>query len=307
MIHNPSGANLGNGLVSAFLAASPRGDFRDFDWAVFEVDEGALPGVLGQVSPQVVLLLNLSRDQLDRFGEIDITGERWQEGLRRLNPPAAVFYYRGDRRLAKLARRLTHRGSSPRPFDHQTPQGFPSPLPGSFNQLNTNAAVAAAQFLGVADAVIVSALADFSPAFGRGEEINFRGRAVRLLLAKNPASFDRNLKLLSQQPPGYTVVLVLNDHIPDGRDVSWIYDIRSSLLNQLSQMAASVWVSGRRAGDLVLRLKLAGVAVDRRRVDPRLGSVLKKAAAEGSGPIYLLPTYSAMLAARRILRGRRIL
>ncbi len=70
-----AGANLPAGLVAA-LAASPDGAP-----AVLEVDEGYLPRVAGEVHPHVVLLLNLSRDQLDRVGEVRMIARRWRSAL----------------------------------------------------------------------------------------------------------------------------------------------------------------------------------------------------------------------------------
>jgi lipid II isoglutaminyl synthase (glutamine-hydrolysing) len=69
---SPAGANLPAGLVAA-LAASPVGTD-----AVLEVDEGFLPAVAEAVAPAAVVLLNLSRDQLDRVGEVRMVAERWR-------------------------------------------------------------------------------------------------------------------------------------------------------------------------------------------------------------------------------------
>src|SRR5439155_609018 len=62
VVTNDSGANLPYGLVAALTADLTAGT------AVLEVDEGALPAVVAATRPAVVVLLNLSRDQLDRYG-----------------------------------------------------------------------------------------------------------------------------------------------------------------------------------------------------------------------------------------------
>jgi UDP-N-acetylmuramyl tripeptide synthase len=81
---NKAGANLEAGLVSA-LVGSRGGP------ACLEVDEGALASLIDRVSPDVVVFLNLSRDQLDRYGEIDVVAERWKKSLEKLpNLPAIV-------------------------------------------------------------------------------------------------------------------------------------------------------------------------------------------------------------------------
>ena len=70
--HNRTGANLLNGIVSAVLLNMDWRGGHDSNIAVFEVDENNLPVVLEYFSPNVLVLLNLSRDQLDRYGEVDI-------------------------------------------------------------------------------------------------------------------------------------------------------------------------------------------------------------------------------------------
>lgn len=74
---NAAGANLVSGLVSA-LARHSSGTA-----AVLEVDEGLLPRAVTAVHPAAVLLLNLSRDQLDRIGEVRMHAEKWRAALDR--------------------------------------------------------------------------------------------------------------------------------------------------------------------------------------------------------------------------------
>src|SRR6266508_6004337 len=71
LAHNRAGANLISGVASTLLDAS------DAELGLFEVDEGALPGVARRVRPRVVCLGNLFRDQLDRYGELEIVADRW--------------------------------------------------------------------------------------------------------------------------------------------------------------------------------------------------------------------------------------
>ena len=81
-IANRSGSNLERGIVSAYLAAGSDGRHpRSERLGVFEVDEAALPGLLPQLRPRVVVFLNLFRDQLDRYGEVDSVAEGWHEML----------------------------------------------------------------------------------------------------------------------------------------------------------------------------------------------------------------------------------
>src|SRR6187549_2237470 len=89
LAHNRAGANLVSGVASALVAA------RDAELGLFEVDEAALPEVARRVAPRAVLLGNLFRDQLDRYGELELLAGRWRELARDL-PPEAVLVANGD-------------------------------------------------------------------------------------------------------------------------------------------------------------------------------------------------------------------
>lgn len=82
--HNDGGSNLPGGLLSA-LAAAPEATM-----GVLEVDEGWLPRVFGELRPEVVVLLNLSRDQLDRVSEVRQVARRWREMLEGRSDVAVV-------------------------------------------------------------------------------------------------------------------------------------------------------------------------------------------------------------------------
>lgn len=73
VIINRTGANMLNGIVSAFVLSTDKKGQLDADYACIEVDEIASVKVLPQLRPDCALLTNISRDQLDRFGEVDIT------------------------------------------------------------------------------------------------------------------------------------------------------------------------------------------------------------------------------------------
>ena len=79
---NPTGSNLERGIAAALVrrAAWHGGQRRERSAVgVFEMDEWALASLLPRVRPTLVVLLNLFRDQLDRYGEIDTTARAWRE------------------------------------------------------------------------------------------------------------------------------------------------------------------------------------------------------------------------------------
>jgi len=95
--HNDSGANLVSGVASALLHA------RDAQLGLFEVDEGALPEVARRVHPKALLLGNLFRDQLDRYGELELVAGRWRAAVAGL-PHAQLVVNGDDPQVGALAR-----------------------------------------------------------------------------------------------------------------------------------------------------------------------------------------------------------
>ena len=98
LAHNDSGANLVSGVASALLAA------RGAELGLLEVDEGALPEVARRVRPRAVCLGNLFRDQLDRYGELEIVAGRWRAAVRDLDERASLVVNGDDPQVGDLAR-----------------------------------------------------------------------------------------------------------------------------------------------------------------------------------------------------------
>ncbi|MEK9143460.1 MAG: MurT ligase domain-containing protein [Patescibacteria group bacterium] len=384
VVHNASGANLLNGIVSACIQEASWSGELHADYGVFEVDENSLPGVMTNLSSRVrsdgeaishnheiaepvpncherllryarndwkgsprndnkqkliIVLLNLFRDQLDRYGEVDVIAEKWQKSLESLESQdrktrktneVKIIASADDPLVAHLGlhAKTTFFGINDKTkflpkMEHATDSIFclncgsrlkyegiyfshlgiwsctkcgekrpnpdisegKSPLPGLYNRYNTLAALCVAKVLHVpAD------LSNFHPAFGRQEEIG----NVKIFLSKNPTGFNQSLRTVLELGAKH-LLLVLNDRIPDGRDVSWIWDVDFEMIPK----NISVAVSGDRVYDLALRLKYAGInAIICQRLDYAL---------ETDKILYVLPTYSAMLEVRKILSGNKIL
>jgi UDP-N-acetylmuramyl tripeptide synthase len=97
LAHNRAGANLVSGVASALVAA------RDAELGLFEVDEAALPEVARRVAPRAMSLGNLFRDQLDRYGELELLAARWREMSRELPVDATLVANGDDPQLGALA------------------------------------------------------------------------------------------------------------------------------------------------------------------------------------------------------------
>jgi lipid II isoglutaminyl synthase (glutamine-hydrolysing) len=96
LAHNAAGANLVSGVASALLTAG------DADLGLFEVDEGALPELVERLRPRAICLGNLFRDQLDRYGELELVAERWRAAVAGLPAEARLVYNADDPQLAAV-------------------------------------------------------------------------------------------------------------------------------------------------------------------------------------------------------------
>jgi UDP-N-acetylmuramyl tripeptide synthase len=98
LAHNSSGANLVSGVASTLLAA------RDAELGLFEVDEAALPEVARRLRPRAVCLGNLFRDQLDRYGELELVAGRWRAAVQELPTDSALVVNGDDPQVGDLGR-----------------------------------------------------------------------------------------------------------------------------------------------------------------------------------------------------------
>ncbi|MEU7316612.1 MurT ligase domain-containing protein [Streptomyces sp. NPDC007083] len=125
-------------------------------------------------------------------------------------------------------------------------------LPGRANKANaaTSAAVAAA--FGVPPQVALERMYSVKAVAGRYDVVQYQGRDMRLLLAKNPAGWLETFSLID--PPPTPVILSVNARSADGTDTSWLWDVDYGRL-----AGHPICVIGDRKLDLAVRLEVAGV------------------------------------------------
>ena len=123
-------------------------------------------------------------------------------------------------------------------------------LPGTVNLGNAATALAVAAHFGVSPQDAIPRLGSVSSVAGRYAQVERDGRLVRLLLAKNPASWLEAFEMADVAP----TLLSINARDPDGLDTSWLYDVDFSPLR-----GRQVLVTGDRAMDLAVRLEINGV------------------------------------------------
>ncbi|MDX6688938.1 MAG: hypothetical protein QOG15_395 [Solirubrobacteraceae bacterium] len=176
--------------------------------------------------------------------------------------------------------------------------------PGLHNVHNALAATAAAVTLGAGPEVIRAGLQSVRPPFGRSETIGVQGRTVHLCLVKNPAGVNAMLRVLEAHRRRHPLHLwlALNDGAADGRDVSWIWDAN---FERLGGQPAAVTCSGRRAGELAVRLKYAGWNCPFE-VDENLDTSFARALMRAPQSLIALPTYTALLGLRAVLNRRGV-
>jgi UDP-N-acetylmuramyl tripeptide synthase len=362
---------MAGGVASTLLAAARAGGRIDGELGLFEVDEFWLGAMTEQLVPRAILLANLFRDQLDRYGELETIADRWagilagsaRDARLVLNAddpliadlgrdhPGVIYFGIEDDTMAmpemqhasdsKHCRRcgaayayeaiyLGHLGryrcpncgqERPSPtvaaehirlhgthgasFTLRTPGGsveLELPLPGLYNVYNAVGACALCLALEIPLAQIVAGLEAVTAAFGRAETIRMGERELSILLVKNPAGANEILRTLALEESELDVLAILNDGIADGRDISWVWDADYEIL---AGRVRRVTCAGTRAAELALRLKYAGVPMERLHVVPSLPEALDAALADApGGKVFALPTYTALLELRDELAAR---
>lgn len=355
---NSEGANLLNGVASSIIKSSNIFSQLKYDYAIFESDEFNLPLLLKKISPDKILILNLFRDQLDRYGEVNTIALKWLESLKTLEQKTEVFINGDDPQLyfigSKLNQKIQYFGVETKlmklkniPHDvdsifcpvclsllhyHQlsfahlgdfycsncqfkrgkvidfSQEKISYPMEGLYNVYNTNAILLLIKSLiSVENKNINQWLKTFSPTFGRQEEIIYKNRKVFVLLSKNPAGFNQSIQTIKQilKNKKANFLIVLNNQVPDGQDVSWIWDVDFAPILAATK---NIFISGDMVYDLNLRLRYEN---DKKKIltfenlPDAIESIVNKT--KEKGRFFILPTYSAMLEVRKILLGRKLL
>lgn len=175
-------------------------------------------------------------------------------------------------------------------------------LPAVYNIYNAAAALSAYLAAALPLQEILGGLADVHSSFGRMEHFTVGGVSVQMILVKNPAGCNQALDYLCALKDPCTIVLCLNDLDADGHDISWIWDVDYEKLSACGNIRR-ILVWGKRAEDMQLRLKYAGIPESSVQRIPEKD--LKKLLGEiyhSREPVFILPNYTTMLPLRDALR-----
>lgn len=344
VLTNKTGSNFVRGIISVVIDKARWNSDLPYDMAVFEQDEAHAVQFARQVKPRGVVILNVMRDQMDRFGEIDTTRKMLQqlasaatdwvvlnandERVSHIKPAAGVTtywyahskelqpdfltddqlyhaestdYYLASKPTVSLAAytnsdvTLTVDGKTVR-YDYA--------LQGGHNALNLVAALTALYAVRprYKSERVSQTLQDLHPAFGRGEVITLpSGGRLTLQLVKNPGGFTQALRMLELNK--YAVVgIAINDDYPDGRDVSWLWDVDFHELKTQSVILCG----GTRATDMANRLKYDDVTTSAAYDSiTDYADALDGAVTKDSGDAILFCTYTAMRKLRGLYLGNR--
>lgn len=368
---NRSGANLISGITTEFaMNSSLFGKCRK-EYAVIECDEAAAVRVFGELRPQVIVVTNLFRDQLDRYGEVTHTLDNIRRAISAA--PEALLCLNSDCSLtSSLALELPNRvvyfgvdaGAAPShkatelsdashcirckaeyEYDYITYGhlgGFSCPgcgysrhaadyavtdvaaqtadgstvvmslrgerrivninLPAMYNIYNAAGAAAAIVEMGLGADAAVKALSGFKCGFGRMEQFDLGG-GTKLMLVKNPAGCNQVVEFLQNIREKFILVICLNDRSADGTDISWIWDVDFEELAALGGSLQRVIVSGDRAADMRIRIKYAGIDDAFIQTQTDYDALVDWIASQ-TLPVYIMPTYTAMLELREAVLRR---
>ena len=174
---------------------------------------------------------------------------------------------------------------------------------GLYNVYNALAAAAAAEALELPRSALEVALTSTAAAFGRQESFEVNGRRVEIYLGKNPAGLNQVLSTLFLDDTRSTALIILNDGIADGRDISWVWDADFEVA---AGRLERVVVGGTRAAEMALRLKYAEWDESTLKVIPDIPTALNRALEQTpvGGCLTIVPTYTAMLTVRELLAKR---
>lgn len=242
VLRNHTGSNLERGIASALIKNCRLhigGVKLNSDIAVWELDEAAFNKMAPILKPNIIVFLNVLRDQLDRYGEIDSVLKNWCKTLEKLDQNTFALINGDDTNLLELQNHFPGRTETfglsinkilgetsvkPKPkvnLDHQahtiqsngladvsftlynTP--FTIPTPGVYHIYDALAALVCAYHLNLPINQLSKVLKDYSPAFGRFERFVLQPSRLRhkcegwIFLIKNPAGATEVFKTLSPE------------------------------------------------------------------------------------------------------------
>ena len=325
VVCNNVGANMIYGIACAFAKSSNIFGKLNADFACLEIDEASAVKVFQFFAPHKMIITNLFRDQLDRYGEVDMTVDYLKRALDKANKtelilngddPVLMQFAEGSRKCYFLGVDEDVTGKTEKAddgkfcpkcnlplnyeYNHYSQLGkfsctncdfkrkeldfkirnvdlsdglkfsiyeneektdFSVNLRGFYNVYNIAVSYIAAKLLMGSVPNYKEVLSSYKTQTGRMEEFDI-GKKTILNLSKNPAGFNQGIDTVLKDTKTNKVLLIgINDNAGDGKDISWLWDVRFENLNR--DDIKRFILCGMRVDDLALRLKYGGFDTDK--------------------------------------------
>ncbi len=333
---NRTGSNFSRGVAAALLNEVDIHGKLDADIAVLELDEAWAVKFVKMVQPRFSLLLNVMRDQLDRFGEIDTTAKLLEKIAAATID--TVVLNRDDPRIFAISKKIRAKsvffGTTSEllqlmPTDDTLKSGsaransrviadvllskidgqravfrisdknalISTQLTGVYNLLNAAAAIALARQIAGNEVTGALLLALKNIQPAFGRGETIMLHGIPIELILVKNPSGFRLALLSFARSQAAMMIVINDNYADGRDMSWLWDVDFSKIKTVST------VSGIRAYDMALRLQYDEVPVEK--VEPNLAKALDYFIDNNPDePKQIFCSYTAMTTLRKLLSDK---
>ncbi|MGL4382221.1 MAG: MurT ligase domain-containing protein [Bacilli bacterium] len=350
-IHNKEGANMYTGILTAMIKSYHFFKKNHYSYAIFEVDEGSVARVLKDLSQGTLVINNFFRDQLDRYGEIDIIIDKIKGSIdpskiklilnvddpfcMRFDNEQAIGFGLDDKvdaftegtisdsRFCPVCQRelvytkhfygqlghyhcecgFTRKQTKYliediKPFNVTINNTeYDHHIGGSYNAYNIGAAISGLLEHNIRIESIKMGLASYYSQDGRMQSLIINQHNIYLNLVKNPAGMNMMLQEVKNLNIK-NICFILNDHYPDGRDVSWIWDADFEELLSFSQL--NYFISGTRAYDMALRLKNMGIPPSQIMINTNFKTIVTLVTSDDA---LIVSSYTALNETKNILTG----
>lgn len=175
---------------------------------------------------------------------------------------------------------------------------------GLYNIYNALAAVAVAEFFGVAPEQIKAGFDKSRAVFGRQETFTIEDKSCTLVLIKNPVGASQALEMIKLADYPFSLSVLLNANYADGIDTSWIWDANFELINDMD--ITEVNAGGIRHSEIARRLRVSGYDENKITELEKLEDVMAAIQQQEAKHAYILATYTAMLEFRQILANQHL-
>ena len=174
---------------------------------------------------------------------------------------------------------------------------------GLYNIYNALAAVAVAEYFGIASETIKAGFEKSRAVFGRQETFRIGDKDCTLVLIKNPVGATQALEMIALADYDFSLSVLLNANYADGIDTSWIWDVDFESITHMP--ISQIFAGGVRGSEMARRLRVTGYPEDKITQETDLNAVFEAIKAQDSQHAYILATYTAMLEFRELLASHQ--